>query len=133
MTYHGFERVGADGRTTGFAVVPPSLLERAVFAVFRMFRIQLPYRVRAGKWGTLARIALNALSGGPLRNLAFVFAAIFRRERVRPKHLVVEALPEFSEDGKVEHCDPCVDATVYGDRLVPACLVDTEFAKRGCE
>ena len=133
MTYHGFERVGADGRATGFAVVPPSLLERAVFAVFRMFRIQLPYRVRAGKWGTLARIALNALSGGPLRNLAFVFAAIFRRERVRPKHLVVEALPEFSEDGKVEHCDPCVDATVYGDRLVPACLVDTEFAKRGCE
>ena len=83
--------------------------------------------------GTLARIALNALSGGPLRNLAFVFAAIFRRERVRPKHLVVEALPEFSEDGKVEHCDPCVDATVCGDRLVPACLVDTEFAKRGCE
>lgn len=130
MTFHGFVRLDPDGRVAGFASAPPSLFERAVFAVFRLFRVQLPYRLKAKRSGILLRLALNALAGGPVKNLAFVFAAVFRRQRVRPKHLVVEALPELSADGKIEHCDPCVDATVRDGKLFPPCLADADFDGR---
>ena len=130
MAFHAFVRLDPAGRVAGFASAPPSLFERALFAVFRLFRVQLPYRIKATRFGILLRLALNALTGGPVKNLAFVFAAVFRRQRVLPKHLVVETLPELSADGKIEHCDPCVDATVRDGKLSPPCLADVDFDGR---
>ncbi len=130
MAFHAFVRLDSDGRVVGFASAPPSLFERALFAAFRLFRVQLPYRIKATRFGILVRLALNALTGGPMKNLAFVFAAVFRHQRIQPKHLVVEALPELSVDGKIEHCDPCVDATVRDGKLFPPCLADVDFDGR---
>ena len=129
MAFHSFVRVDKAGRVAGFASAPPSLLERGIFAAFRLLGAQLPYRVKTARAGILSRLALNALAGGPVKNLGFVFAALFRRQRIQPKHIVVEALPELSSDGKIEHCEPCIDATVRNGRLVPPCLADVEYVR----
>ena len=124
MAFHSFARVARSGRVAGLASVPPSLFERGAFAALRLAGVQLPYRVKASRMGILGRLVANALSGGPVKNLGFVLSAALRCQRIEPKHIVVEALPELSPDGRIEHCDPCIDATVRDGRLVPPCLAD---------
>ena len=126
MAFHSFARIDRSGHVAGWASVPPSLFERGAFAALRLAGVQLPYRVKASRGGILGRIAANALSGGPVKNLGFVVSALAGRQRIEPKHVVVEALPELAPDGRVEHCDPCIDATVRDGRLVPPCLVDVD-------
>ena len=36
---------------------------------------------------------------------------------------------ELLPDGRVEYCNPCLDAVVKDGQFVPACLSDTDFAK----
>lgn len=126
MAFHSFARIDRAGHVAGLASVPPSLFERGAFAALRLIGVQLPYRVKASRAGILGRIAANAVSGGPVKNLGFVLAALAGRQRIEPKHVVVEALPELAPDGRIEHCDPCIDATVRDGRLVPPCLADVD-------
>lgn len=126
LVFHAFQSRDASGRETGFAALPPSLFERALFALLGR---HLPLRVRSSRAGILVRFALNALTGGPIRNLAFLLRVLLRRERLVAKNLFVESFPDLLPDGRVEYCDPCLDAVVQDGQLVPPCLSDTDFAK----
>lgn len=129
VVYHSYQRVDADGDETGFVTLTPSLLEKAVFALMNLFGRRIPVRTDPSRCVVLIRIALNAVSGGRFMNLPFVFSTIFRGERLLRKNIIAEAFPDLMPDGGIEYCDPCMDPVVKNGRLVPVCLVDTEFAK----
>lgn len=129
LVFHAYQSLDAEGRETGFAPVPPSLLERLVFAMYRLFGKRLPLRTDPPRAAIIARLALNALSGGRFANLAFALRVLFRGERLAVKNIFLEAFPDLLPDGRVEYCDPCLDAVVKDGRFVPACLSDTGFAK----
>lgn len=130
MAYHGFARVNAQGRETAFTSVCPSLLEWSIFTVARCLNLKIPGRMRPSRLGMIVRLVLNALLGGPVRNLGFVLGAIVRGQRIVARDLVVEALPELLPDGRIEHCEPCVDATAINGKLVAPCMVDLELMGR---
>jgi len=44
--------------------------------------------------------------------------------RIRSKVIVVQQPPNLSEDGRIEHCRDCPDATVRNGRITPLCLAD---------
>ena len=121
--------MASEGRETGFAAVPPSLLEKLVFAMYRLFGKRLPLRTDPPRAAILVRLALNALTGGRFANLAFAFRVLFRGERLAVKSVFLEAFPDLLPDGRVEYCSPCLDAVVKDGKFVPACLSDTDFAK----
>ena len=129
LVFHAYQSRGRDGRETGFAAVPPSLLEKLVFALYRLFGKRLPLRTDPPRGAILARLALNALTGGRFANLAFALRVLIRGERLAVKSVFLEAFPDLLPDGRVEYCNPCLDAVVKDGRLVPACLSDTGFAK----
>ena len=126
---HSYQRLDAGGRETGFVTLPPSFFERALFAAMKACGRKIPVRTDPSRGAVLARIALNALTGGPLKNLPFVFSTLLRGERLRRKNVIAEAFPDLLPDGRPEYCEPCLDSVVKDGRLVPVCLVDTEFAK----
>ena len=126
LVFHAYQRLDAEGRETGFAALPPSLLERGVFALLRISGRRLPVRTDPPRVAVIARIILNAVLGGPVRNLGFALRALLLGERLVVKNLFVEAFPELLEDGRIECCEPCLDAVVKDGRLVPACLSDIE-------
>lgn len=126
---HSYQRLDADGRETGFVTLPPSCFERALFAAMKACGRKIPVRTDPSRGVVLARIALNALTGGPLKNLLFVLTTLFRGERLRRKNIIAEAFPDLLPDGRPEYCEPCLDSVVKDGRLVPVCLADTEFAK----
>jgi len=126
QVFHAYQSLDAEGRETGFAALPPSLFERALFALLGS---RLPLRTSPSRAGVLIRIVLNALTGGPLRNLGFALRVVCKGECVVGKNLFVESFPDLLSDGRVEYCDPCIDAVVQDGKLVPPCLSDTEFAK----
>lgn len=127
--FHSYQRLAKDGRETGFATVPPSGFEKLMFALLRLFRRRLPLRSDPSRGAVLVRIALNALTGGPVKNLFFVFGALFRGDRLVRKNIIAEAFPDLLPDGTPECCDPCLDSVVVDGRLVPVCLADTRFVK----
>jgi len=129
VLFHAYQSLDADGRETGFAPVPPSCLERLVFAMYRLFRKNLPLRTDPSRGAVIARLVLNALTGGPLRNLPFALRVLFKGDALAVKSIFLEAFPDLMPDGKVEYCNPCLDAVVKDGKFVPACLSDTEFAK----
>ena len=57
--------------------MPPSLLEKMVFAICRLFAKRLPLRTDPPRAAVLVRLALNALTGGRFANLAFALRAFF--------------------------------------------------------
>ncbi len=126
---HSYQRIGNDGRETGFVTVPPSGFEKLMFALLRLFRRHLPLRSDPPRGAVLVRLALNALTGGPLKNLLFVFGTLFRGERLVRKNIIAEAFPDLLSDGSAECCEPCLDSVVVNGRLVPVCLADTRFVK----
>ena len=89
----------------------------------------MPLRIDPPRWVVLARLMLNALTGGRIRNFAFALRVLFRGERLAVKSVFLEAFPDLLPDGRVEYCNPCLDAVVKDGRFVPACLSDTDFAK----
>ncbi len=129
LIFHAYQRLDAQGRETGFATVPPSLFERSIFALLRLCGKRLPLRTDPSPAAVLVRIILNALTGGPFRNLFFALGTIIRGERLVGKNVFVEAFPDLLPDGRAEYCDPCVDASIQDGKLVPPCLTDTAFAK----
>ena len=129
LLFHAYQSRDAEGRETGFASVPPSCLEWLVFALYRLFGKRLPLRTDPPRWAVLARLMLNALMGGRIRNFAFALRVLFRGERLAVKSVFLEAFPDLLPDGRVEYCNPCLDAVVKDGRFVPACLSDTDFAK----
>ena len=131
LLFHAYQSRDAEGRETGFAPVPPSCLERLVFALYRLFGKRLPLRTDSPRWVILVRLMLNALTGGRILNLAFALRVLVRGERLAVKGVFLEAFPDLLPDGRVEYCNPCLDAVVKDGRFVPACLSDTEFAKEG--
>ena len=131
LVFHAYQRLDAEGRETGFATLPPSLFERFIFAVLRLFRRRIPVRTDPSRGVIIARIILNAMLGGPVRNLGFALRSLVRGERLVTKNLFVEAFPELLEDGRIECCEPCIDAVVKDGRLVPACLSDIETQNGG--
>ena len=100
-----------------------------MFALYRLSGKSLPLRTDPPRWVILVRLVLNALTGGRIGNLAFAFRALVRGERLAVKGVFLEAFPDLLPDGRVEYCNPCLDAVVKDGRFVPACLSDTEFAK----
>ena len=129
LVFHAYQSRDAEGRETGFAPVPPSCLERIVFAIYRLLGKRLPLRTYPSRGAILARLMIKALTGGRLRNLGFVLRVLFRGEHLAVKGLFLEAFPDLLPNGRVEYCNPCLDAVVKDGRFVPACLSDTEFAK----
>ena len=129
LVFHAYQSRDAEGRETGFAAVPPSFLEKLVFAMYRLFRKRLPLRTDPPRVAILVRLALNALTGGRFANLAFALRVLFRGERLAVKGVFLEAFPDLLPDGRVEYCNPCLDAVVKDGKFVPACLSDTDFAK----
>ena len=129
LVFHAYQSRDAHGRETGFAPVPPSGLEWLVFAFFKLCRKRLPLRTDPPRWAVLARLAFNALTGGRIRNIVFALRVLFRGERIAVKGIFLEAFPDLLPDGRVEYCNPCLDAVVKDGKFVPACLSDTEFAK----
>ncbi|MBP5321290.1 MAG: radical SAM protein [Kiritimatiellae bacterium] len=128
LIFHAYQRLDAQGRETGLATLPPSLFERTLFALMRLFGRRIPIRTTPPRGAVILRILLNALSGGPVRNLGFALGALLRGERLAVKNIFVEAFPELLADGRIECCEPCLDAVVKNGRLVPACLSDIEPA-----
>ena len=131
LVFHAYRRLDAEGRETGFAAIPPSLLERALFAALRLSGRRLPMWATLTRGTVILRIILNALSGGPVGNLGFALRALMRGERLVPKNIFVEAFPELLTDGRIECCEPCLDAVVKNGKLVPACLSDIESTNGG--
>lgn len=129
LVFHAYQSRDAEGRETGFAPVPPSGLERLVFALCRLFGKRLPLRTDPSRGMILARLIFNALTGGRFRNIAFALRVLLRGERLAAKNIILEAFPDLQPDGQAEYCHPCLDAVVKDGRFVPACLSDTEFAK----
>ena len=129
LLFHAYQSLDSSGRETGFAPVPPSILEKLVFALYRLSGKRLPLRTDPPRWAIIARLMLNALTGGRIGNLAFALRVLVRRDRLAVKGVFLEAFPDLLRDGRVEYCDPCLDAVVKDGRFVPACLSDTEFAK----
>ncbi|MBQ9430006.1 MAG: radical SAM protein [Kiritimatiellae bacterium] len=131
MVFHAYQRLDGDGQETDFAALPPSLLERTLFAILRLSGRQLPMRTTPSRGAIIMRIILNALSGGPVGNLGFACRVLFRGGRLVTKNVFVEAFPELLADGRIECCEPCLDAVVKNGKLVPACLSDVESANGG--
>lgn len=125
MAYHGYARMDKSGHETAFTSIPPSLLEKFAFALAKLFGWRIPARMHPSRAALVVRLTLNALLGGRFRNLAFAWGALLKGERIVPRHVIVEALPDLLPDGRIERCDPCMDATVVNGRLVSPCLVDT--------
>ena len=133
LVFHAYQRLDAEGRETGFAALPPSLFEKCLFAALRLFGRRIPVRTDPPRGVVIARIMLNAMLGGPVRNLGFALRALVRGERLAVKNLFVEAFPELLEDGRIECCEPCLDAVVKDGRFVPACLSDIETQNGGVQ
>lgn len=129
LLFHAYQSCDAEGQETGFAPVPPSCLEQLVFALYRLFGKRLPLRTDPPRWVVLVRLMLNALTGGRILNLVFALRVLVRGERLAVKGVFLEAFPDLLPDGRVEYCNPCLDAVVKDGRFVPACLSDTDFAK----
>lgn len=129
LTFHALQRVDASGQETDFAALPPSCFERLIFALLKVCGCRLPFKVKSGRGGLLARVILNALTGGPWRNLSFAWGTLTSGDRLEGKHILAEAFADWQSNGQVDYCNPCLDATVRDGRLVPLCLVDTPLAK----
>ncbi len=130
LLFHAYQSLDAAGRETGFAPVPPSCLEKLVFALYRLSGKRLPLRTDPPRWAILARLMLNALTGGRSGNFAFALRVLVRGDRLAVKGVFLEAFPDLLPDGRVEYCNPCLDAVVKDGHFVPACLSDTEFARK---
>lgn len=129
MVCHSYRRLDGCGRETGFVTLPPSLFEKFLFAAARACGLRIPVRTDPPRGSILARIALNAISGGPVKNLLFVVSTLLRGDRLVRKNVIAEAFPDLRDDGRVEYCDPCMDMVVKDGRMVPVCLADTKFAQ----
>ena len=68
-------------------------------------------------------ILLNGLCGGNLiSNLSFLVKSMGKRKML--KRLFVQEPSFIDENGVLEHCESCPDATVKNGKVVPVCVCD---------
>jgi molybdenum cofactor biosynthesis enzyme MoaA len=69
--------------------------------------------------------AATSLDPGVMLETARFLAALARPgARIASKHMVFQQGPRLNEEGELEYCKDCPDATVRNGRLVPVCLSD---------
>jgi len=95
---------------------------------YRKIHGRYPFDIQLTPWQTALTGLVYALlclhPGIALRALGFVAGALFRGRRLALKALCFQQGPNLAEDGQVEHCRDCPDATVRHGKLIPVCMVD---------
>ncbi len=95
---------------------------------YRKVHGHYPFDLQLSSWQTALTGVVYALlclrPGIALRALGFVARAVLGRRRMALKALCFQQGPNLTEDGEVEHCRDCPDATVRHGKLVPVCMVD---------
>ncbi len=73
-------------------------------------------------------VSAYAFSTGSLttifRSLIFLSRLILPKSHILYKDITVQQGPKFAEDGQLEYCRDCPDATIRNGHLVPVCLAD---------
>ncbi len=95
---------------------------------YRKVHGHYPFDIQLTPWQTAltglvyATLCLHPLIA--LKSWWFVVRSLLTLRPLTLKALCFQEGPNLSEDGEVEHCRDCPDATVRHGRLVPVCMVD---------
>jgi hypothetical protein len=103
----------------------PTWVERAFLGLSRMMTGRYPFYQpqHAGRFSV--HLLLNGLAGGRLAgNLRLLARARGPGARLTAKRLLFQRPAAFDKQGRVVHCQPCPDAVVKDDRMVPLCISD---------
>ena len=95
---------------------------------YRKVHGHYPFDIQLSPWQTVLTgwvyAMLSLHPGIALRAWWFVARSVLLRRPLTLKALCFQEGPNLTEDGEVEHCRDCPDATVRHGKLVPVCMVD---------